>query len=76
MKRIICKKTYDTESARLVSKRTYGNYGDTFGYEERLYLTDDGFYFIYTNGGEDSVYKCEGIKRVSKQKAEKWLKDN
>ena len=34
MKKIICKKEYDTETATLVHKFTSGNLGDPAGYEE------------------------------------------
>lgn len=75
MKSIICGKTYDTESAQIVKKITSGSFGDTDGYEETLYITESGFYFLYTNGGVDSPYKTEKIKRMSKQAAEKWLSE-
>ena len=34
MKKIICKKEYDTETATIVKKVTYGSYGESDGYEE------------------------------------------
>ena len=73
MKRIICKKEYDTEAAELVKKVTFGVFGDTDGYEETLYVTAGGFYFLYTNGGVDSIHPKEKIKRMSKASAEAWL---
>ena len=72
MKKIICKVEYDTEASTVVEKRTFGNFGDTDGYEETLYVTDSGKYFIYTNGGVDSIYPEENIKRLSAAKAEEW----
>ena len=33
MKKIICKREYDTETAVLVRRYTYGYYGDPAGYE-------------------------------------------
>lgn len=75
MKRIICGKTYDTESSQIVKKVTSGIFGDPKGYEETLYITESGFYFFYTNGGADSPYKVEKIKRMSKQTATKWLSE-
>ena len=72
MKKVICKKEYDTETATLVKKYTYGYYGDPAGYEESLYVTADGKYFLYTNGGAESVYTEENIKRMSAAKAEEW----
>lgn len=73
MKKIICKREYDTENASLVKKFTSGNLGDANGYEETLYQTPGGLYFLYVNGGEESPYKTENIKSISKVKAEEWL---
>lgn len=72
MKKIICKVEYDTDLGKIVKKKTYGHYGDPKGYEETLYVTESGKYFLYTNGGEESPYPTEGIKRLSAQKAEEW----
>ena len=36
MKKVICKKEYDTETATIVKKVTFGNYGEPDGYEEVL----------------------------------------
>ena len=76
MQKIICKKTYDTATATVVKKVTCGYFGDPAGYEETLYMTPDGFYFLYTNGGADSKYPTEDIARKSKAAAEKWLAEN
>ncbi len=76
MKRIICKKCYDTETAEVIRRISVGNFGDPSGYEEILYKSSDGSYFIYTNGGCDSKYKKEDIKRASKASAEKWLAEH
>ncbi len=72
MKKIICKVEYDTETSTLVEKRTNGCYGDPAGYEESLYVTESGKYFLYTNGGSESIYPEENIKRLSAAKAEEW----
>ena len=72
MKKIICKVEYDTENASIVEKRTFGEFGDPAGYEETLYVTADGQFFLYVNGGADSVYPEENIKRMSAAKAEEW----
>ena len=72
MKKVICKVEYDTDAATLVEKRTSGVFGDPAGYEESLYVTADGKYFLYVNGGEESVYPVENIKRMSAAKAEEW----
>lgn len=75
MQKIICKKVYDTASSTLVKKVTSGAYGDPAGYEESLYQTESGSYFLYVNGGADSKYAKEDIKRMSAEKAEAWLKN-
>ena len=72
MKKIICKVEYDTETAQLLNKVTCGEFGDPAGYEESLYLTEDGKYFIYVNGGADSIYPKEDIKRLAKTKVNAW----
>ena len=69
MKKMICKKVYETETAELIKKQTVGQFGDPAGYEESLYKTADGYYFLYVNGGADSKYAKEDIKRVSADKA-------
>lgn len=76
MKKIICKREYDTEVATLLKKYTVGEFGDAEGYEESLYQMPDGKLFLYVNGGEDSAYPKENIKSISKEKAEVWLKEH
>ena len=73
MQKTICGKLYDTEASTVVKKVTSGCFGDPCGYEETVYVTEGGNYFLYTFGGEESSYPCEGIKRMSKKAAEEWL---
>lgn len=73
MKKIICKVEYDTEKAELLKSKTYGQFGDPAGYEETLYKTEGGKFFLYVNGGEDSPYKKEDIKRMAADKAKAWM---
>ena len=72
MKKIICKREYDTETATLVKKYTQGYFGEAEGFEETLYQTPAGLYFLYVNGGEESIYAKEDIKRMSADKAAEW----
>ena len=72
MKKIICKVEYDTENAQLIGKFTSGEFGDPAGYEESLYETADGKFFIYVNGGAESIYPTEDIKRLAKTKVNEW----
>ena len=73
MKKIICKKEYDTETATLIKKFTYSFFGDPAGYEEILYQTPGGLYFLYVHGGEESQYPTEDILRLAKTKVNAWL---
>lgn len=73
MKKVICKVEYDTENAELVAKFTSGAFGEADGYEESLYKTESGKFFLYVNGGEESPYKKEDIKKLSPAKADEWL---
>ena len=76
MKKTICKVEYDTEKSTLVKKSTFGQLGDADGYEESLYVTEKGSYFLYVNGGSESIYPEEDIKRMGKAKAEAWLEEH
>ena len=76
MKKIICKKEYDTETATLIKKCVNGFYGDPAGYEETLYQTPNGLYFLYVNGGETSVYPKEDILRLAKAKVNEWMENH
>ena len=73
MKKIICKKEYDTETAVLIKKYTVSYFGDPAGYEECLYQTPGGLYFLYVRGGENSPYPQEDIQRLAKAKVHDWM---
>lgn len=73
MKKVICKVEYDIDNAQIVEKRTFGNFGDADGYEETLYKTAQDKFFLYVNGGSESKYPEENIKRMSADKANEWL---
>lgn len=76
MKKIICKKTYDTDASTIVKKYTNGAFGDPKGYEETLYVTEDGYYFVYENGGSESIHPCESIKRIAKTAVNAWIENH
>lgn len=76
MKKIICKKEYDTETATIIQKCVYGYFGDPAGYEEILFQTPEGLYFVYGHGGETSPYPAEYIQRLAKTKVKQWLADH
>jgi len=73
VKKIICKKEYDTDTAELIKKHSYSYFGDPAGYEETLYQTPGGLYFIYVCGGEASPYPAEDILRLAKAKVNDWI---
>lgn len=76
MNKIICKKEYDTETATLIKKYTNGYYGDPAGYEEILFQTPAGLYFLYVRGGETSPYPNEDILRLAKTKVSDWMENH
>lgn len=76
MIKIICKKEYDTEKSEFVQKHTVGFYGDPNGYEECLFKTTGGLYFLYVNGGSTSPYPQPDIIRLAKNKVNEWLSFN
>ena len=76
MKKIICKREYDTETATLVRRHTAGIFGDPAGYEEDLFQTPEGLYFVYGIGGETSKYPTEDIQRLAKTKVKEWVENH
>ena len=61
MKKIIKKKTYNTETAIEIRRISFGEFGDPKGYEEVLYETKKGDRFVYGIGGPESKYPEETI---------------
>lgn len=76
MKKTICKRDYDTETAILIKKYTYSYFGDPAGFEETLYQTPEGLYFLYVAGGESSIYPQSNILRLAKTKVNNWLENH
>ncbi|MDE7082868.1 MAG: hypothetical protein K2O89_04105 [Clostridia bacterium] len=64
---------YDTASSTVDKKFTYGFPGDPDGYEETLYITQSGKYFIYTNGGPKSKYPTENITAIAREDVKNWI---
>ena len=67
---------YDTETSTLIKKVTFGEFGSPDGYEESLYQTESGHFFLYTNGGAESKYPKEDITRMSAEKKDLWLQSH
>ncbi|MDE6585223.1 MAG: hypothetical protein K2K80_00900 [Clostridia bacterium] len=64
---------YDTETSTVDKKFTFGKPGDPDGYEETLYITNEGKYFIYTNGGHLSKYPMENIVPIERENVKDWM---
>jgi hypothetical protein len=76
MQKVICKKVYDTDTSTLVKKVTFGEYGQPEGWEESLFQTENGLFFLYVNGGASSKHPKEDITRMSAEKGNAWLQAN
>ena len=69
------KHIYDTSKSEALGHRAFSYYGDPAGYEETLYQTKGGLYFLCGIGGADSPYGSgEDINPISEKEAKKWLK--
>ena len=75
MKKVINKITYNTETAELLNSRAVGEFGEESGYEEKLYVTKKGAYFLHCIGGADSKYAEEQIIPLTDSEKEKWEKE-
>ena len=65
--------TYDTDTAKQIAHRSFGNFGDPAGYEETLYRTRNGLYFVYGIGGYDSPWPSDGdIRKATEEDAKTW----
>lgn len=73
MRKLIRKREYDTEASRLIRAFSFGALGDPRGYEEDLYQSPDGAYFLHVGGGPESPYPQEDILHLAKAKVKKWL---
>ena len=73
MQKVIDGVVYDTLTATVDKKFTSGVPGDPEGYEETLYITPDGKYFVYTYGGVNSKYPEEGIVPIEREEVKNWI---
>ena len=68
------KHVYDTEKAEALGSCAFSYFGDPAGYEETLFKTKGGLYFLCGVGGEESPYAAgEDIRPISEGEAEAWL---
>lgn len=73
MRKVIEGVVYDTLNSTVDKKFTYGAPGDPCGYEETLYITKDGKYFVYTYGGKNSKYPSEDIAPIAREDVKGWV---
>lgn len=73
MLKVIDGQVYDTATSTVDKKFTHGAPGDPCGYEETLYITADGKFFVYTNGGFNSKYPAENINPISREELKDWI---
>ncbi len=64
---------YDTSNSTIDKKFTYGVPGDPSGYEETLYITNDGKDFVYTYGGISSKYPQENIIPIERDQVKSLM---
>lgn len=76
MKKLINKKTYNTETSKILGRITFGEYGDSDGYEEILMQTKSGNFFICGIGGATSKYTEETIVPMTAAEAGAWKKEH
>ena len=68
------KHVYDTEKAEALGSCAFSYFGDPAGYEETLYKTKGGLFFLCGIGGEQSPYADgEDIRPISEADAKAWL---
>ena len=85
MKKVINRKVYDTETARLVARWSNGYPTSDFNYKYKdLYLTEKGSWFVHGQGGALSSYATsrgrntcggEDIRSLTKEEALEWLEE-
>ena len=84
MKKIINGSKFDTETAKMIAVNSYGQVGDFSHWEEELYRTKSGKFFLYGEGGASSKYGVwegnegygdEKIMPMSEDEAKTWAKN-
>ena len=56
-----------------MGSHAYSYYGDPAGYEETLYRTKRGLYFVCGRGGSESPYaEGEDIRPLTEKEAKAW----
>ena len=72
MKAKIGYKTYDTDKAACIGSKYVGEFGQPEGFEEKLFITEAGRYFLYGTGGTGSPYAEPSIQLLTNTQANNW----
>ena len=75
MRKVINRKVYDTDKSTQLGYKYMGKFGQPDGYEEQLFVTKSGCYFIYGVGGSESLYGDPGINPLTDKQLKDWKKD-
>ena len=85
MRKIICGRLYDTDTAECVSEYSYSNPRDFKHYTEKLYRKRNGEFFLYGSGGPRSPYaeplgnnswiEGKNILALDKDEAKDWVEE-
>lgn len=76
MRKCMYNKIYDTETAVFIKKYTQGQFGDPAGFEECLFQSPEGFYFLFVQGGSESPYPKADLLRLGKAKVADWIENH
>ena len=76
MKATVKKVLYDTETAKHIGGKFFGEFGQPGGYEEQLFVTPTKKNFIYGAGGPESPYSAPTIRPLTEKQAADWKAEN
>ena len=76
MLKIIDGRRYDTNTARLIQKKSNQHADSDARWEETLYRSKTGLWFLYCTGGEKTIYAKPSISPISEDAAVTWLTEN
>ncbi len=76
MLKIIDGRRYNTESARLIRKKSNNSAEMVSRWEATLYRTKAGLWFLHYEGGAKTIYATPSIRPISEEVAVCWLNEN
>ena len=76
MLKIIEGRRYDTNTARLIQKKSNQSADKEALWEETLYRSKTGLWFLHCAGGKKTIYAKPSISPISEEAAVTWLTEN